>query len=191
MESAQILVASRSCGSCNICCVALTIDEPELRKAQGLRCKHTKSDNGCSIYEARPKTCRDFYCGWRQLAWIQESLRPDISGILIRPHKRLSPKPSSRVGIAITLLTNKSIDADGLAETVATAVKNLIPLFLHIPGPPGFTSAIAQINQALAGPVAARDKLAILKVLSEGKVQADRGPFRRIVLEAELNGGSK
>ena len=41
-----------ACGACDVCCVALTIDDPALRKAQGYRCHHVVIlGNGCGIYD--------------------------------------------------------------------------------------------------------------------------------------------
>ena len=39
------LVPGRECGTCNVCCVALTINEPALQKAQGYRCRNAQPDN--------------------------------------------------------------------------------------------------------------------------------------------------
>ena len=55
------LVAGRECGTCNVCCVALTIEDPALTKVQGYRCPNTRPDNLCGIYETRPDTCRTFF----------------------------------------------------------------------------------------------------------------------------------
>src|SRR5580693_3027169 len=78
------LVAGRECGPCNACCTALTIDDPDLQKVQGYRCKHSQRDGGCGIYAARPQTCQEFFCGWRRLKWVRETLRPDRSGVLVQ-----------------------------------------------------------------------------------------------------------
>ena len=32
------VIEGRECGSCTVCCVALTIDDPALQKVQGYRC---------------------------------------------------------------------------------------------------------------------------------------------------------
>ena len=61
------LVPDRTCGTCNVCCVALTINDKALQKVQGYRCRNTLPDKGCAIYDTRPDTCRTFFCGWRLL----------------------------------------------------------------------------------------------------------------------------
>src|ERR1700742_4398768 len=111
------LVPGRACGGCNVCCVALTIDEPALQKLQGYRCKNTLPDKGCAIYETRPQTCRTFFCGWRRLKWVRETLRPDSSGVLVRLHHEKAADGTMRLGVMVTLLTDAALKAEGLAET--------------------------------------------------------------------------
>jgi len=36
-----VLVPNRECGDCNVCCAALTIDDPALQKPPGFRCRNT------------------------------------------------------------------------------------------------------------------------------------------------------
>ncbi len=177
------LVPNRECGACNVCCVALTIDEPTLQKPQGYRCSNATRTNGCAIYETRPKTCSTFFCGWRQLKWVREPLRPDTSGVLVRLHNEVSPRDgSTRPALIITLLTPAALKAEGLAETVAAAVVNEIPLYLHIPGPPGRTSGQARITDALRHAVLTKDKPAVLEVLRKARAQGQAGTHKKIVL---------
>lgn len=164
------VLADRDCGGCNVCCVALTIDDPALQKVQGYRCRNATLDNRCAIYADRPKTCRSFECGWRLLKWVKPGLRPDKSGVLIR----FQAGPDG-MGIIVTLLTNAALKAEGLAETVAAAVAAGAPVYLHVPGPPGYTSAQARIDEALAIPVATRDKEGVLAILRQGRRQGQAG----------------
>tara|TARA_R100000664_G_scaffold21340_1_gene30668 strand:+ start:295 stop:663 length:369 start_codon:yes stop_codon:yes gene_type:complete len=68
------------CGKCTECCTPFSI--PELRKPAGLRCMYL-TDQGCSIYETRPQTCRDFQCAYLILNFPRK-LRPDRAGFIIR-----------------------------------------------------------------------------------------------------------
>jgi len=189
-ESAQgRLVEGRDCGTCNVCCVALTIDDPELKKVQGYRCQHLKPGQGCSIYASRPHTCRTFYCGWRRLKWVRESLRPDRSGVLVKLDGEINPDGTQQLGVSITLLNRAALKADGLAETVAAAIAARVPVFLNIPGPPGYTSAKARLNAHLEAAVAMRDKGAVLSFLADALRQGRRGERRRIVLQAQRGTG--
>jgi hypothetical protein len=182
-DSAQTrLVEGRSCGTCDVCCVALTIDDPELKKVQGYRCQHLKPGQGCSIYATRPHTCRTFYCGWRRLKWVRESLRPDRSGVLVKLDGEIGPDGTERLGVSITLLNRAALKADGLAETVAAAVAARVPVFLSIPGPPGYTAAQAKLNAHLESAVATKNKAEVLRLLAQAHRQGRHGERRRIVL---------
>ena len=172
----------RDCGSCNVCCVMLTIDDPALQKPQGYRCRNAQRDNSCAIYATRPNTCRAFNCGWRVLRFVRPTLRPDQSGVLVRMHREVSAKTGEgTMGIIVTLLSNASLKAEGLAETLAAAVSANIPVFLSVPGPPGFTSGIARINEALADAVAFKDKPGLLEILRQAYRKGrtgDHAPIR-------------
>jgi len=181
------LIEGRQCGTCDVCCVTLTIDDPRLKKVQGYRCPHLKPSQGCSIYETRPQTCRNFYCGWRQLKWVRESLRPDRSGVLVELAGEIDPDGTRRLGVAFTLLNRAALKAEGLAETVAAAVSAQVPVFLTIPGPPGYTSARAKINAYLEHAVAAKDKSAVLTLLAQAQRKGQRGDRRRIVLTGKAD----
>ncbi len=175
-EMEQPLVPGRDCGTCNVCCVALTIDEPTLRKPQGFRCRNARPDNGCAIYETRPDTCRTFFCGYRQLKWVRDTLRPDLSGVLIKQHGEIARGTGEkRVGVAITLLNSSALKAEGLAETVAAAVAADIPVYLNIPGPPGYTAAEARINDVMREAVLRRDKPEILRLLRLARAKGQSG----------------
>ena len=180
------LVPGRACGSCNACCVALTIDDPELQKLQGHRCRHSERDGGCGIYPARPHTCRTFYCGWRRLKWIRESLRPDQSGVLVLLDSEISKTNTTERlaigGVQFMLLSKAALKAEGLAESVAAAVAARIPVYLCIPGEPGFTFASGQINEDLEEAVRIRDKAAVLRILRERRAAFRSVKRERIVL---------
>ena len=70
----------RSCSGCTACCTVLAVDE--LRKPMRWACDHLAC-NGCRIYQARPKGCRDFDCLWlRGEIPDDESHRPDRLGVV-------------------------------------------------------------------------------------------------------------
>lgn len=189
-EQAGHLVAHRSCGDCNVCCVALTIDDPEMQKLQGYRCKNTLPNRGCAIYDARPNTCREFHCGWRKLKWVREPLRPDKSGVLVRLHYSVAePGQPPVLGVVFTFLTNNALKAEGLAESVAAAVAAGIPVHVNIPGPPGYTSGQARIDEVLTLAVMTKDKKGILDILRQARVQGKAGNFKPIVLSDRSGAG--
>jgi hypothetical protein len=165
------VLEGRECGTCNVCCISLTIEEPTLKKVQGYRCRHLTAEKQCGIYADRPDTCRTFNCGWRLLRWVKPTLRPDGSQVLIR----LKYSTDKRLGIIVHLLGRTALNAVGLAETVAAAVNAGCPVFVAVPGPPGYTSAEAQLDEALTVAVAARDKPAVLNILRQAYRQGKAG----------------
>jgi len=183
------LVAGRECGTCNVCCVALTINDPELQKLQGHRCPNALPDNSCAIYATRPQTCRTFYCGWRRFKWIRETLRPDVSGVLFRQHNEISEADRTyRPGVVFTLLTGNAVNADGLAETVAAAVFADVPVYMHVPGPPGHTASQTRINEALSEAVLTRNKPALLHILRRIRKIGRAARHERLVLTRHADG---
>ena len=78
---ARELVAGRDCGACTACCITPSIDNAEIQKISGVRCRHCVG-NACDIYDTRPKVCRAFHCAWRYLPALGENWRPDKSGVL-------------------------------------------------------------------------------------------------------------
>ena len=64
-------VDGRACDSCSLCCWLPEIDAFD--KPANQVCGHCRLGAGCSIYSARPATCRDFYC-----TWISDARMPDI-----------------------------------------------------------------------------------------------------------------
>jgi hypothetical protein len=177
------ILPGRDCGSCNVCCIALTIDDPELQKVQGYRCKNALPDNSCAIYPTRPQTCRKFECGWRLLKWVRQTLRPDLSGVLVRLHYEVSAETGAQaLGVIFTLLNKRALKAEGLAESVSAAVAAGVPVYVQIPGPPGYTSGQGRINDVLEHAVQTRDKAAVLEILRVARQQGAAGTFVPIKL---------
>ncbi len=179
------LVAGRECGSCNVCCVVPKIDEPALQKLPGCVCPNALGDGSCAIYEQRPRTCRDFYCGWRLADWIDERLRPDQSGIFIR----LSGDPSLATGkypfsMMVTVPAPDRFSAPGLVETVLTAINAELATYLIVPGPPGYTSLRIPLNRLLRSAAARNEKPAVLSSLRElhARTQIRMSKTRPVIL---------
>lgn len=164
----QELPADRSCGSCNVCCVIPSIDDPELQKLPGQTCRNARSDHSCAIYAARPRTCRSFFCGWRRLAWIDHGLRPDVSGVFVRRSRNPALlRGSQSLALTFTLLNRGSLEARGLLEAIAEAVRSGYGTWLIVPGPPGHTSCRVQLDEALAQPLREADSAAMRRIVTE------------------------
>lgn len=121
------------------------------------------------------------------MKWVRESLRPDTSGVLVQLAGEIASDGTKQLGVAIVLLNRAALKADGLAETVAAAVAARIPVFLTIPGPPGYTSARAKINTYLEPAVAAKDKAAVLAFLDQAQRKGRRGKSRRITFTGKAD----
>lgn len=77
---AESHLAGRECGECSACCTVLAVNE--LLKPMRWACDHVAC-GGCRVYEARPKSCRDFNCLWLRGAIPgDESRRPDNLGVM-------------------------------------------------------------------------------------------------------------
>lgn len=73
--------SDKSCGSCTLCCKLLAI--AELEKPRDRWCAHCAPGQGCGIYEARPRECTLFECGWKVDARLGPEWRPDRSKFLM------------------------------------------------------------------------------------------------------------
>ncbi|MEJ0022471.1 MAG: hypothetical protein WDN76_02880 [Alphaproteobacteria bacterium] len=128
------LIQGRACGACTVCCKDLTIQSPELSKLPGFLCTHCVEGRGCQIYDQRPSVCRAWYCAWRSIAALDETWRPDRSGVLIE-----YTQEAQKTGLKITLLRDEAETAwHALADLVSHLVAQDVPAFLVVPGPPGF-----------------------------------------------------
>lgn len=72
---------TRECGTCNACCVYPMV--PELKKPADTPCRFLEACGyGCQVYEARPKSCRNYTCAWIEGHGGQQD-SPVLTGVLI------------------------------------------------------------------------------------------------------------
>lgn len=130
MSSLPPLLPRRECGACTVCCVELDIDDPELRKPDGVACPHLKEAGGCGIYDHRPATCRHWFCGWRFLH-LSDAMRPDRSGVLLSPEFG-AVKGAMKGGLRIVLVDDDIavLDNPELIDFAARCVAGDVPIFL-------------------------------------------------------------
>src|ERR1700754_2456347 len=123
------LVPGRECGECTVCCTELHINTPGLKKLARVRCQNLRDDGCCSIYATRYQVCRDFHCGWRAMAGLSDSWRPDRSGIVLIPKTKSTPPgylPGS--GVEIVLLQRGALYNAELPGLIAAWVKARVPV---------------------------------------------------------------
>ena len=74
-----------------MCCWLLGITE--LAKPERTPCPHCETGTGCRIYAGRPESCREFYCGYLALPFVDERWFPEDCGMVVFPasnEKRLA-----------------------------------------------------------------------------------------------------
>jgi hypothetical protein len=151
----------RNCGPCTACCVSLKIKVPELRKKADEPCRHL-TGKGCGIYETRPAVCRQFLCGWRLFEELDDSWRPDLSGMLIM-RKAPSEMPpawrSAPYGVHLIVTGGEAaVRRPPFAAYVARQIARGIPVYLSAPAPS--TLVNNHVDAVLLGdPAALRERL--------------------------------
>ncbi len=146
---------NRTCGPCNVCCKVYAIDDPELKKPPGVLCGHCLPGAGCSIYQTRPKICREYFCGWLQLPNLDESWRPDLCNIFIElkpdpPEHYRHVLPDAPLAFKFTLLGDVKPDKLGeLALSVASLVASDVPVIVAAAAPPNRFGPSILLNPAL------------------------------------------
>lgn len=102
------------CGDCTACCHALPIYEIDFAKPEGELCIFC--DNGCTVYDARPESCRNFSCDYAlRDGSIMDVVRPDKTGVIF---ERIYTK------IYIALIT-ESVKESWDTSTVMGYINNL------------------------------------------------------------------
>jgi hypothetical protein len=71
----------RECGSCQLCCVLLPVNE--LDKPALKRCQHQKHGKGCAIYGRHPASCQLWSCRWLVDDEHGDLARPDRSHFVV------------------------------------------------------------------------------------------------------------
>jgi hypothetical protein len=152
------LVPGRECGGCTSCCRDLTIDAPDLKKPPGILCVHCAPGQGCGIYQARPSVCDGFYCGWRQIPFLDEGWRPDRSEILITPASKHIPPGYPPQGLTFELTGSlERATWPPFLNLVCDLIEDRVPVFLSVRGEPGHVSANIFLNDRLVAAITARD----------------------------------
>jgi hypothetical protein len=143
---------SKSCGECNLCCIELPIETPELRKKAQTPCSHLTT-KGCGIYETRFPICRQFLCGWRLFPELDADWRPDRSGVMILQVPQISiPKIYQPAGHGVQLLITggeAAVTRPGFAEYVLDQVSRGVAVYMTATTP---RALLNEYLQPLAAP---------------------------------------
>ena len=166
-ESKDYLVAGRTCGACTACCKTLKIDAPELKKFAGVLCTHCAAGKGCTIYNARPQVCGEFYCAWRGMAFLGDEWRPDRCGVLIGfvGKGQGIPPEFRQVALKFDVESPQVLNWDPLIKLIGAEIERRNPVFLGVPTPVGFERRKVFLNYAMGPAVAARDRNRMVQAL--------------------------
>ena len=75
----------RACDDCDTCCHGYLKGEAYGKPFnKGVPCFFLKK--GCSIYEDRPKLCKDYKCSWLSEDFLPMWMRPDLSKVIVSKH---------------------------------------------------------------------------------------------------------
>lgn len=135
------LVAGRECGACTVCCIWPTIDVPQMQKLAGTVCRNC--DNGCAIHPTRPQVCRDYFCAWRQLEFLDESWRPDNSDVVLQFIRQ-----DGVAGLSFMVRGDPrtTVRQTRFLALVMEALRLQVPLWLVLEGPRGHDGIQALLN---------------------------------------------
>ena len=161
-------VPGRECGDCWYCCQYLTIDSPDMQKLPGQLCHNYAKGTGCTIYQERPTPCREYLCGWRKMAYLDDGWRPDRSGVVIS--LKGDDIPEGFQGPALVLLMidpERALARPALFNLIKHAIKGRIPVYLSQRGPLGFEPVNIFVNRALADAVSIDDDQKFLQIIAQ------------------------
>jgi hypothetical protein len=182
-------VPGRECGTCTVCCYALPIDDAELQKLPGDVCANC-TGRGCRIYEARPRVCRSFFCGWWLLPQLDDDWRPDRSGVLITPQSENIPENFVlREGIEFMILAGEdAVRRPGFVETILAFVRREVATFIAIPGPAGYHATRVLLNETLKEHAARSDRQGAQSVLLRVLDASNAHRFEKATLKHARSG---
>jgi hypothetical protein len=175
------LIPGRECGECKVCCFIPPIDEPEIQKEPNALCCH-RATTGCQIYEMRPTPCRTYFCGWRQLGFLDDAWRPDRSGVLIESGNAGTVGEQS---IVFVLIGNplRTVREPRFLELIRRMLRQKVPVFLALAGKRGQAKAALKVSAPKTGYPIAIPNGELRQKLEDALKQLSRHQFVRYVLE--------
>jgi hypothetical protein len=140
-----------------------------MRKQPGIGCRHLIPVGGCGIHATRPDVCRRYYCAWHFIDELDETWRPDLSGVLLEFQDIDIPagfegKMALRMSIVGPIET---VFKRGFVNLVVLLVERKMPAFLCIRGPVGHHPVNTFLNNVLEEHVRNRDTRAIVLRLND------------------------
>lgn len=162
------LVPNRECGECTACCKFIGIKHPKLEKPTNQMCPHCQPGVGCEVYSSRPEPCSGWFCCWRMLEDLDDSWRPDRSGLVIRPEGTEGGEIT-----VVVLDPEKKYFTKDFASLVATWVVAGMEVAFSRVGPHGFLPVNGRMNAKLIEHLRNKDLASVMNQLEEFIVFAD------------------
>jgi hypothetical protein len=171
---------SKSCGECNLCCIVLPIETPELRKKAQTPCSHLTS-KGCGIYTTRFPICRQFLCGWMLFPELDADWRPDRSGVMILQVPQVSiPKIYQPAGHGVQLLITggeAAVTRPGFAEYIVDQVSRGVAVYMTATTP---RALLNEYLQPIGGNLPATRRIILLLYRLLMAARAKKGFLRML-----------
>lgn len=105
------------------------------------------------MYPVRPPACVGWHCGWRMLSVLDQSWRPDRSGVMIK----LYSSEDGRLQVCMLLTDGPApLSRKQFASAVANFVARDADVYLQVPGPIGSYPAQALLNPHVKAAAEAR-----------------------------------
>lgn len=166
-------VPGRDCGACTVCCKDLAIVQPELTKLPGILCQHCVPGQGCGIYETRFPICREYHCGWRSLDNMDDSWRPDQSGVLIT----LEFSDQGMAGANLVLVGGEAATrSDRFAGMAAGFIESGTAVHMVLPADAGMMAYSIPLNGLLGPAIRARDLGEVKALVAEAVAALQERP---------------
>ncbi len=148
IEEDSRLIEGRVCGECTVCCSALRIEEPAIKKMPGVPCRHLLPAGRCGIYSDRPSVCRTWYCGWRRIGALGDDWRPDRSRVLLRVEE--APFPRKTILIMEALDRDPSaLASESAVEFAMALVSRSVQVSISVQTKAGFCNALVPVDKKL------------------------------------------
>jgi hypothetical protein len=133
---------------------------------------------GCSIYSKRPTPCREWFCVWRNLSELDDSWRPDKSGVMIEFSDEQFPGIfANRVGFRFTVINKeKATRNNKLAKFLKKQISNGVPCLLSFGIEPAQNPPVTFLNIAMGKAANQKNPNGILGELKKAITACEQQP---------------
>jgi len=136
------------------------------------------NNGGCSIYKNRPDPCREWFCAWRNLSELDDSWRPDRSGVMLEFSNEQFPGIfANRIGFRFTIIDKEKAGRNiELAKFLTKQISNGAPCLLAYGIEPTQNPPVTFLNGVMKNAAAQPDPKAVLKELNKAIAACEQQP---------------